>query len=154
MEAVEHKSRPTWSQAPVVPTPAAAAQAQFADLVKPELGELLRTQSGKTFFDTTNGTSLSNPFLTGSSSPKPRYKTGRHNGSPSSPARALVLEDTTFRPMSATASPLRRAASTSTMRASSTFGGGRGDSPFSTTGGDVVRVTTPSSRQNLFSPKA
>lgn len=179
LEDTGHESRPTWSQAPVMPSPAAAAHAKFAQYVRPNLAAVLLAKAD-TSFDDVNGTALTNPFLsTHASSASPNYKTGvlspttlhhspggHYGGVPVSPSATAALTS----PLSPVARPSSSVPSlgafgsgtgagtgAASPLARGTFGtpGGRFDgpsrSPLSPTGGEVVRVTTPSSRADLFS---
>jgi hypothetical protein len=154
---VEHRSRPTWSQAPVVPSPTALAVTQYADVVKPGHADLLSSKSAA-FFDTTNGTSLSNPFLNATSSPKSKYKTKSY-GSPKASSSPSQFSMTGARedPGSPTAVPFRledtsrRAVTPSPLHRTKSMGASL-RSPFSPAASEVVRVTTPGSRRDLFTP--
>lgn len=152
----EHRSRPTWSQAPVVPSPTAVDVSRFAGSVRGEHAEhLARTHSASALsFDATNGTSLLNPFLTtdAHSSPKPKYKTGgygagyqRAGDGATSPVDTGLLKS----PLAGTGtlrSPLSRSGLSQT-RATTSPGSER--SPF---GLGTSRTVTPTSKPDLFAP--
>ncbi len=172
-EVCEHKSRPVWSQAPVLPDRDASSEVGTQHL-RPEYAGIVRTRS-EPFFDTANGTALAkNPFnLT-----LERVKTGSGGGggSPSSTrtsdsrgsARDTPTSDTSrgdVTPTGTSRSSARRPGTGVAEPGSSRLpispirvGGGAAmrsppfRSPLSPAAGEVLRVTTPKSRPDLFVP--